>query len=162
METKVPEFVSTVSKTIKCDHCSKLFVNQQRVVCAWASGLFWKYRSFSLSRHKKINSKPFNEISQEQENVVEDQYINNLSRSHVFVIHRFWAICRSVARNFLEFCMESPCWWTTLVHQYGGRKSTKTSGVDFAMKALTFHRETVHMCTNTSPNILETFKLGES
>lgn len=29
METKVPDFVSTVSKTIKCDHCSKLFVNQQ-------------------------------------------------------------------------------------------------------------------------------------
>ena len=26
METKVPEFVSTVSKAIKCDHCSKLFV----------------------------------------------------------------------------------------------------------------------------------------
>ena len=29
METKVADFVSTVSKTIKCDHCSKLFVNQQ-------------------------------------------------------------------------------------------------------------------------------------
>ena len=29
METKVPDFVSTVSKTIKCDNCSKLFVNQQ-------------------------------------------------------------------------------------------------------------------------------------
>ena len=29
METKVPDFVSTASKTIKCDHCSKLFVNQQ-------------------------------------------------------------------------------------------------------------------------------------
>ena len=28
-ETKVPDFVSTVSKTIKCDHCIKLFVNQQ-------------------------------------------------------------------------------------------------------------------------------------
>ena len=29
METKVADFVSTVSKTIKCDHYSKLFVNQQ-------------------------------------------------------------------------------------------------------------------------------------
>ena len=29
MEAKVPDFVSTVSRTIKCDHCSKLFVNQQ-------------------------------------------------------------------------------------------------------------------------------------
>ena len=29
METKIPDFVSTVSETIKCGHCSKLFVNQQ-------------------------------------------------------------------------------------------------------------------------------------
>ena len=29
-------------------------------------------------------------------------------------------------------------------------------------KRLLFTRETVHTCTNTSPNILETFKLGES
>ena len=29
METKVPDFVSTVSRTIKCNHCSKRFVNKQ-------------------------------------------------------------------------------------------------------------------------------------
>ena len=29
METKAPNFVSTMSKTIKCNDCSKLFVNQQ-------------------------------------------------------------------------------------------------------------------------------------
>ena len=29
METKVPDFVSTMLRTIKCNHCSKLFVNQQ-------------------------------------------------------------------------------------------------------------------------------------
>ena len=29
METKVFDFVSTMSGTIKCNHCSKLFVNQQ-------------------------------------------------------------------------------------------------------------------------------------
>ena len=29
METKVPDFVSTMSRTIKGNHCSKLFVNQQ-------------------------------------------------------------------------------------------------------------------------------------
>ena len=29
METKAPDFVSTMSRTIKCNHCSKLFVNQQ-------------------------------------------------------------------------------------------------------------------------------------
>ena len=29
METKVPDFISTMSRTIKCNHCSKLLVNQQ-------------------------------------------------------------------------------------------------------------------------------------
>ena len=29
METKVPNFVSTMSRTIKCNPCSKLFINQQ-------------------------------------------------------------------------------------------------------------------------------------
>ena len=29
MKTKVPNFVSTMSRTIKCNHCSKLFVNQR-------------------------------------------------------------------------------------------------------------------------------------
>ena len=29
METRVPKFVSTMSRTIKCNYCSKLFVNQQ-------------------------------------------------------------------------------------------------------------------------------------
>ena len=29
MKTKVPDFVSTMAKTIKCNHCSRLFVNQQ-------------------------------------------------------------------------------------------------------------------------------------
>ena len=29
METKIPDFFTTMSRTIKCNHCSKLFVNQQ-------------------------------------------------------------------------------------------------------------------------------------
>ena len=70
-----------IDGTVKVsDHCSYAFQ-----CCA-----IYVYRSFSLSRHKKkINSKPFNEKSQEHENVVEDQYISNLSRSHVCLIHRF-------------------------------------------------------------------------
>ena len=36
MERKVPNFVSTMSRTIKCNPCSKLFVNQQ--------GLFYKVK----------------------------------------------------------------------------------------------------------------------
>ena len=35
-ETKVPNFVSTMSRTIKCNPCSKLFVNQE--------GLFYEVK----------------------------------------------------------------------------------------------------------------------
>ena len=55
METKVPNFVSTMSRTIKCNHCTKLFVNQQ--------GLFYtvKLKTYNcivfadVSTHKIIS-----------------------------------------------------------------------------------------------------------
>ena len=51
METKVPDFVSTMSKTIKCNHCSRLFVNQQ--------GLFYTKENCivftDVSTHKIIS-----------------------------------------------------------------------------------------------------------
>ena len=53
-----------------------------------------------------------------------------------FVAHSFWVICLNVSRTFVELCMETPYWCTALVHQYGRRKSTKTSGVHFSIKAL--------------------------
>ena len=55
-----------------------------------------------------------------------------MSKSQVFVAHNVWVICRNVSRTFVELCMETPYWCTVLVHQYSGRKSTKTSGVHFA------------------------------
>ena len=42
METKESDFVSTMARTIKCNHCSKLLVNQQ--------GLFYTVKK----RQKKI------------------------------------------------------------------------------------------------------------
>ena len=55
MEKKVPDFVSTMSRTIKCIHCSKLLVNQQ--------GLFYMVKKTKencvvftdVSRHKIIS-----------------------------------------------------------------------------------------------------------
>ena len=41
METKVLNFVSTMSRTIKCNPCSKLFVNQQGLFYK-VQGLFYK------------------------------------------------------------------------------------------------------------------------
>ena len=52
METKVPDFVSAMSRTIKCNHHSKLLVNQQ--------GLFYtvkkKQKRYSLEHVIKFNS----------------------------------------------------------------------------------------------------------
>ena len=62
-----------------------------------------------------------------------------MSKSQVFVAQRFWVICRNVSRTFAELCMETPYWCTVLVHQYGRRKSTKTSGVHFFYKSSFFH-----------------------
>ena len=46
-----------------------------------------------------------------------------------------------------------------MVHQYGGRYSTKTSGSHVAIKALTFAPEIKYMCLNTSPTVRERLKL---
>ena len=50
-------------------------------------------------------------------------------------------ICRNVSRIFVELCMETPYWCTVLVHQYGRRKSTKTSGVHLFYKSSFFSLE---------------------
>ena len=42
METKVPDFVSTMSRTIKCNHGSKLLVNQH--------GLFYTVKKKNKKR----------------------------------------------------------------------------------------------------------------
>ena len=36
--------------------------------------------------------------------------------------------------HFVDLCRETPYWCTVLVHQYGRRKLTKTSGVHFFYK----------------------------
>ena len=91
-------------------------------------------------------------------NVIKDWFLKNLSKSQVLVsvlvAHSFWVICRNVSRTFVELCMETPYWCTVLVHQYGRRKSTKTSGVHFFYKKLfLFTRELVYVRINISSNI---------
>ena len=77
------------------------------------------YRSFSLSRNKNFNWKLSGGRSQENE------MLNNLSKSQVFVAHSFWVIYRTVSRPFVELCMETPHWCT----EYGRLKLTKIYGV---------------------------------
>ena len=57
--------------------------------------------------------------------IIIKQFETIFSKSQVFVAQSFWVICRNVSRTFVELCMETPYWWTVLVHQYGRRKSTK-------------------------------------
>ena len=91
------------------------------------------YRSFSLSRNKKMNCKPSSGRSQDNE--------------MFFLAQSFWVICRNVSRTF----METPYWCTVLVHQYGRRKSTKHLEFTFSIKALSF-RELAYVRINISSN----------
>ena len=76
-------------------------------------------------------------------NVIKDYFLNNLSRSQVFVAHSFWLICRNVSRTFVELCMETPYWCTVFLHQYGCRKSTNI---------FLFTRELAYVRLNVSSN----------
>ena len=122
-----------------------LFWQHQQVISFWWFYLRFRsarFRWVSLDRFhchttKKTKSKPCNEIAQTW-NVIGDTFINHLTSSQVCAVHRFWVIYRSVSRNFIEYCMEPPYWCTTGVHQHGGQKSTRTSGIYLAMEALTF------------------------
>ena len=87
----------------------------------------WSYSVWnacvSLSRNKKyIGNSP----------VEEAKKINCYKR----------VICQNVSRTVVELCMETPYWSTVLVHQYGRRKSTKTSGVHFFYKSSFFPSRT--------------------
>ena len=76
-------------------------------------------------------------------------------KSQVFVAHSFWIMCRNVSPTLVELFMETPYWCTVLVHQYGRRKSKKTSGVHFFYKSSFFSLENYHICTYTYIPILE-------
>ena len=56
-------------------------------------------------------------------------------------------------KRFTHLCMETRYWCTVLVHQYGRRKSTKTSGIHFFHKSsFFFTRELVYVHINISSN----------
>ena len=52
------------------------------------------------------------------------KYINNFSNSQVCVEHHSQVIYRNISRNFMALCVETPHSCTSVVHQYGIRKST--------------------------------------
>ena len=75
------------------------------------------YRSFSLSRSKKINRKLFSGIeSRNCEDTSPSLRSVRSPKPQIFV------------EMFTELSMETPCWCTSDVHQHGGRKIVYTSG----------------------------------
>ena len=42
-------------------------------------------------------------------NVVGNKSFNHLSNSQVCAVHRFWVICKGFSRDFIEFCLLTPC-----------------------------------------------------
>ena len=95
-----------------------------------------RYRAVHMSRNEQKNLKSFNERSQSRKwNIIEDSKTYNLSKSQVCAVHHLLLLLlffpQKVSRNFVKLFMETPCWCTNMGHQYGGRKSTKTSGFHF-------------------------------
>ena len=86
------------------------------------------------AKKKQIGNRPVEEAKKMK-------CYKQFSKSQVFVAHSFWVICQNVSRAFVELCMETPYWWTLLVHQYDRRKSTKPSGVHFFYKSSFFSLE---------------------
>ena len=68
--------------------------------------------------------------------IKEDEYSNSLARIQVCAMFRAGDIRRNVFLKFIMLCMETPCFWPSEGHKYGGRKLTKTYVIEFARKSL--------------------------
>ena len=97
-------------------------------------------RSFSLSRNKKINWKPSSGRSQENE-MFKRLIIKQFVQVSGLCGPKFLRYLPKRFTHLVELCMETPYWCTVLVHQYGRRKSTKTSEVHFFYKSSFFSLE---------------------
>ena len=58
--------------------------------------------------------------------MIDDCYINNLTKNQVSAVFHSLVICRSVSPKFIELCMETPCLCRSEGHKHGDRKITKT------------------------------------
>ena len=114
-----------------------------------------RYCWLALSRHKKNKLETVQWKKLRKWNVITDLHWKNFSKSQVSVMRRFWVICQNVSRKFIELCMETPCWCTTLVHQHG-RQIIWNSLLRW--KGFLFARELLYMRINTSPKTLKCCK----
>ena len=56
-------------------------------------------------------------------------------------------------KRFTQLCMESPCWYTTLVHQYGDQNSNKNIWNPlFRQKRFLFARASIRAHKHTVPS----------
>ena len=83
--------------------------------------------NFSLSRNKTVEAKKMKCY----ERLIYKQFVQVSGLSGTQFLSYF-------PKRPTHLCMEMPYWCTVLVHQYGRRKSTKTSGVHFFYKSSFF------------------------
>ena len=86
--------------------CKGFWSNMQEIVvmCKW-SLLCFSFRSlYPQTRNYTIQWK-----RPRTWNVLGNKSFNHLSNSQVCAVHRFWVICQSVSRNFVEFSMQTRC-----------------------------------------------------
>ena len=102
------------------------------------------YPSFSISRNqhgtkKKIGNCPVEEVKKMKcyKRLIYKQFIQISAlcgpQFLSYLPKHLTYLCRTLYGDAIYW------WWTETVHQYGPRKSTKTSGVHFSIKALPFH-----------------------
>ena len=98
------------------------------------------YRSFSLTRNKKINWKSYSGRSQAEMKC----YKRLICPSLRSLWPSFWAICRNVSRTFEELCMVGrhigiQFWWTNMA----AGNQQKHLEFTFPITALSFHSRTL-------------------
>ena len=61
--------------------------------------------------------------------VIDDNEISHFSKFQAWTFSQTSDIRRNVSQKFTEPSMETPCWCTSVVHQYGGRKIVLTLAI---------------------------------
>ena len=79
--------------------------------------------------------KTIQQINSRIKEIKEDEYSNSLTKVQVCAIFRAGDIRRNVLLKFIRLCMETPCFWPSQGHKYGGRKLTKTYVIEFCYKS---------------------------
>ena len=113
---------------------------------SWLSTILFIDREILRFHHHAINTAQKNKSETihckkpRKWNITKDYYINNLSRSQVFVAHSFWVICRNISHTFIELSVSVTLYGDALlVDSLVVGNQQKHLEFTFSVKALPFH-----------------------